>query len=172
MTFHELITKRKSVRRFLNRPIKEQILESILNEIQYAPSAGNLQSYSIIPIITPGYKEQLVKVSYNQFFIATAPVVFIFCVLPEVSMAKYSYRGGGMYCLQDATIACAYAQLAIAERGLGSCWVGAFDETELCKILGLNIREEIPIAILPIGYPDDSIEYVRPERVNKIKYSL
>ncbi|MFN7181896.1 MAG: nitroreductase family protein, partial [Planctomycetota bacterium] len=63
-------------------------------------------------------------------------------------------RGKKLYAIQDATIACAYAQLAITALGLGSVWVGAFDEKKVKQILNLP-KELKPIAILPIGYPNE-----------------
>jgi nitroreductase len=60
-------------------------------------------------------------------------------------------RGKKLYSLQDATIAAAYSQLAATALGLGSVWVGAFDEKEVLKVLG-NPEQLLPIAIIPIGY--------------------
>lgn len=67
------------------------------------------------------------------------------------SAAKYRQRGAGLYSVQDATIACAYAQLAATELGLGTVWVGAFDDDAVAK--AVNAKPDWkPVAILPIGY--------------------
>jgi nitroreductase len=65
--------------------------------------------------------------------------------------AKYHARGVGLYSVQDATIACAYAQLAAAQLGLGSVWVGAFDDDAVKRVLKTQ-ADWRPVALLPIGY--------------------
>lgn len=97
-------------------------------------------------------KRELALASFAQSFVAEAPVVLVFCANPGRSEKRYGKRGKNLYCIQDATIAAAYAQLAAVDLGLGSCWVGAFDEKEVLRILG-NPEGLIPVAIIPIGYP-------------------
>jgi nitroreductase len=72
-------------------------------------------------------------------------------------LERFGERGRGLYSVQDATIACAYAQLAATALGLGSVWVGAFDPDEVRKIVGLPEAQQ-PVAILPIGYPEGDLE--------------
>jgi nitroreductase len=88
----------------------------------------------------------------GQNFIAQAPLVLIFAAEPARSAERYGRRGEVLYSIQDATIACAYAQLMIRQLGLGSCWVGAFDEEAVREIISVS-SEIIPVAILPVGYP-------------------
>jgi hypothetical protein len=80
-----------------------------------------------------------------------APVVLVFLANPSGSAAKYGRRGETLYAVQDATIACAYAQLGARNAGLGSCWVGAFRERQVRAALGVG-HELRPVALLPIGY--------------------
>ncbi len=71
---------------------------------------------------------------------------------PSRSGRRYGSRGEQLYCIQDATIAAAFAQLAAAAQGLASVWVGAFDDATVKKVC--NASEQLkPVAILPIGYP-------------------
>jgi len=81
-------------------------------------------------------------------------VLLVFCASSARSAAKYGRRGESLFSIQDATIACAYAQLAAAALGLGSVRVGAFDESAARDALGLG-PELRPVAILPIGYPGE-----------------
>ncbi|HOY58632.1 MAG TPA: nitroreductase family protein, partial [Verrucomicrobiota bacterium] len=53
--------------------------------------------------------------------------------------------------VQDASIAASYAQLAATGLGLATCWVGAFDESAVCRVLHLGTGER-PVAMLPLGY--------------------
>jgi nitroreductase len=86
----------------------------------------------------------------DQEFIAQAAVVLVFCACPSESAAKYGSRGKELYCVQDATIACSYAQLRVADLHLGACWVGAFDTAQVSKVLHLSNAHH-PVALLPIG---------------------
>lgn len=153
MQFFEVIKNRHSVRSFLDKPVEEEKIRKILEIINSAPSAGNLQSYKVILIKNKKVRDKLTETSLlGQDFIGQAPVVLVFLADLETSASRYRERGQNLYCLQDATIACAYAQLAASDLGLGSCWIGAFNEEKLKKVLGIEKKYK-PVAILPIGYP-------------------
>jgi len=154
MNIFETIDLRRSVRKFKSQPVENEKLNKIFEAINKAPSAGNLQAYQVYHVKSDKLKKELVKAALDQNFIAQAPVVLVFCAVPQRSR-KYGKRGETLYCIQDATIAVAYAQLAATALGLATCWVGAFDETEVCEILKLPPGHR-PIAILPIGYADES----------------
>lgn len=156
MEFFEVLEKRYSVRAYKPDPIDDATLTKILEAINSAPSAGNLQAYEVIVVRDPERKRQLARAAWDQMFIAQAPVVLVFVANPERNK-RYGRRGAELYCLQDATIACAYAQLAAVALGLGSCWIGAFDDDAVRKVVGIpaNMR---PVAVLPIGVPADTPE--------------
>jgi nitroreductase len=86
---------------------------------------------------------------------AQAPLVLVFCSDPEASASEYGERGKNLYCIQDATIAAAYCQLAATDAGLASVWIGSFDEEEVRRILGTDLR---PVAIIPAGYAGEEPE--------------
>jgi nitroreductase len=119
-----------------------------------APSAGNLQAYQVWLVRDRAVKGELVRAALEQEFIAQAPVVLVFCAAPARA-AKYGTRGETLYALQDATIAAAYAQLAAAALGLGTCWVGAFNEELVAKAVPLP-PDQRAVALLPIGYPAEN----------------
>jgi nitroreductase len=75
---------------------------------------------------------------------------------PSAAAAKYQERGARLYAIQDATIACAFAMLAATALGLGTVWVGAFDDAAVQRVLGCHAL--LPVAILPIGYPAEEPE--------------
>lgn len=149
--FAHLVQSRRSVRAYLPRPIEPEERRTILEAARRAPSAGNLQAYEIIEVEERAALDQLVHAAGDQAFIAEAPIVLVFCALPERSAQTYGDRGAKLYCVQDATIACAYAQLAAAALGLASVWVGAFDEDRVRRAIGAGI-DAVPVAILPIGH--------------------
>lgn len=154
MDLFEVFQKRYSVRAYKPNPIDDATLTKILEAVNSAPSAGNLQAYEVIVVRDLERKQKLAKAAWGQNFIAQAPVVLIFVANPKRNQWRYGRRGAELYCLQDATIACAYAQLAAVALGLGSCWIGAYDDDAVRKILAIP-QEMKPVAILPIGVPDD-----------------
>lgn len=155
MEFFEVIERRRSVRRFKPDPVEDEKLEAILKAVQLAPSAGNLQAYEVVIVRDPGRKAELAKAAWGQSFIAEAPVVLAFIANPERNSFRYGVRGERLYSVQDATIACAHAHLAATALGLGSVWIGAFDDAAVSRVL--NVKPPLrPVALLPIGYPAES----------------
>jgi len=152
MNFFELIKSRRSVRVFKKQKMEKEKLIKILEAANSAPSAGDLQSYEIYLIKSQEMKEQLSKAALGQSQIANAAAVLVFCASSKRALSKYGGRGTELYSIQDATIACAYAQLAVTELGLSSVWVGAFYEKEVANIIKSGPQER-PVALLPIGYP-------------------
>ena len=155
MDFFEVLDKRVSTRAFLDKEIEGEKLQQILEAAVSAPSAGNLQAFKIIAVKEQGMKKALAEAAIGQGFVAKAPVVLVFFADPEKSSARYGQRGKELYCIQDAAIACCYAQLAAAALGLASVWVGAFDGAKVKKALGVEGSLK-PVALLPIGHAGES----------------
>jgi len=150
MNLSEVIQARQSVRAYQSREIDRDTLARILEAINQAPSAGNLQAYRVWLVRDSHRKQQLAQAALGQDFMARAPVVLVFCTEPARA-ARYGKRGADLYCIQDATVAVAYAQLAATAEGLATCWIGAFNETEVAGVLGLSAAYR-PVAMLPVGY--------------------
>ena len=155
MDLFETIRARQSVRAYHDKEIEAAKLEAILSAANQAPSAGNLQAYEIILVRDKQTMRALVRAALDQAFIAQASVVLVFCADRKRSGAKYGVAGENLYCVQDATIATAYAQLAATALGLATCWIGAFDEKRVAELL--RLRAELrPVAMLPIGWAAES----------------
>jgi len=150
--FFNFLHSRHSIRAFAPREIEETKLTSILDAAVGAPSAGNLRAYRITVIRSLASRAQLVTAALGQEFLSQAPIVLAFFADCTRSAVRYKERGRNLYALQDATIACAYAQLAAHALGLGSVWVGAFDDEAVARILEAKAEWQ-PVALLPIGYP-------------------
>lgn len=169
MEFFETIVKRCSIRAFKKEPVEEWKINRLLEVANLAPSAGDLQAYEIIIVKDDERKRRLSEAALGQDFIAEAPVVFVFLSNPRRSARRYGKRGIEIYCLQDATIAAAYLQLAATALGLGSVWVGAFYDDEVSECV--NAGELKPVAIIPVGYPDEE-PIITPRRgVSNLAYS-
>ena len=161
MDFFEAVERRRSTRAFTSESVEVEKLGAILTMARLAPSAGDLQAYQIVVIDDAGTKNALAAAALGQDFVAQAAVVLVFCASPGRSESKYGERGATLYCVQDATIAACYAQLAATAQGLGSCWVGAFDEARVATALRAPARLR-PIILMPIGCAAETPE--RPQR--------
>lgn len=162
MEYMDLIHSRRSVRSFTGKEVAPMQLTSILESARMAPSAGNLQAYEIYIVRSEEKRRELSQAAYGQDFIAAAPLVLVFCAHPALSAPRYGLRGQKLYAIQDATIACTFAMLAVYDLGLATVWVGSFDDREVQQIIGAP-EGHLPIAILPIGEAAE-IPEARPRR--------
>jgi nitroreductase len=166
MDFFEVVKTRRSIRAFQSRAVEEGKMNRIIEAVNLAPSAGDLQAYQIVVVKDSRRKNGLARAAAGQSFVSEAPVCLVFLACPERSSRKYGRRGSELYCLQDATIACAYAQLAATALGLASTWVGAFDGEAVAKVVEAP-RSKRPIAILPIGYGRETPEVTPRRRISE-----
>lgn len=152
MNIFNLLKKRTSVRSFKGRPVPKEEVEKLLQAANSAPSAGNLQAYEILVIQDDELKRELANDAHGQRFIKKSPLLFAFLQDAARSRDKYGERGE-FYSIQDGTIAASYLELAAVELGLGSCWVGAFNEERVKEDLHTDKK---PLALIPVGYPAKS----------------
>ncbi|RLE29702.1 nitroreductase family protein [Candidatus Acetothermia bacterium] len=153
MQVSEAIRKRRSIRRFdQGGEVSPETVEALLTAAIMAPSAGNAQPWKFVVVRSSGLKAELARAALGQAFIAQAPVVIVVCADLARARRAYGERGESLYCLQDTAAAIQNLHLAAVELGLGTCWVGAFDEREVARLLGLpgSLR---PVALIPVGYP-------------------
>lgn len=150
MEFYEVIRERKSVRKYKPDPISDEVLNRILEAGRIAPSAKNIQPWHFIVIKNPEIKEQVAEASRGQRFMAQAPIILCGCALEDIAWGS---MGGYMSSFAvDLAIGMDHMILAAANEGLGTCWIGAFDEKDVKKIL--NVPDNVRIvALTPIGYP-------------------
>lgn len=145
------IEGRTSTRDFSSEPVDDEVIDEALRMANLAPSAGNLQSRDFVVVKDQRTKELLAEAALGQRFVAQAPVVVVFCANLE-RVRHYGERGRTLYCLQDVAAAVENMLLYLHSRGLGSVWVGAFDERKVAQALGLPAHAR-PVAMVPIGFP-------------------
>ena len=155
--------ERKSVRVYEDRPVEAEVKQAVLEAAIQAPTAGNMALYTILDITDPAIKQKLSVSCDNQPFIATAPVVLIFCadyrrwydVFCEYVEEVRKPDMGDLFLAQaDTLIAAQNAVVAAHSLGLGSCYIG--DITENCEFHRelLNLPQYVvPAAMLVMGYP-------------------
>ncbi len=146
MSAYEVILKRRSIRKYKPEPIGREALLKILEAARQAPSAGNRQPWYFIVVRDPELKREVAKACASQMFIADADVVVVGVSDPTRS-PKWHDR--------DIMIAMEHIALVATELGLGTCWIGAFDEERVKKLLG--VPEELRVvALMPVGVPAES----------------
>lgn len=153
MDLFEVIEKRRSIRSYKPNPIPNEHLKKILEAARLAPSGKNRQPWRFVVVRDAERKEKLAEAAMNQMFIAEADVVVVALSDPTV----YSSIGGKRRIpyLQDPMIAIEHMVLAATSLGYGTCWIGAFNEGEVKRII--NAPEKLAvIALLPIGVPNES----------------
>ncbi|MFQ6083719.1 MAG: nitroreductase family protein [Candidatus Aminicenantia bacterium] len=152
MSVLDAIRKRKSVRKYKSDPIPEDILLKVLEAARLAPSAKNLQPWKFILIKDEELKMKLAEACLRQYFITKAPVIIVACGFPDNC---YAYQGRYMKSWPiDVAIAFEHLVLQAAEEGLGTCWIGAFEEDKVKEILGIPENVKV-VALTPLGYPDE-----------------
>ncbi len=148
----EAIKRRRSVRRFKSDPVKEEDLQKILDAARWAPSAGNMQPLELIIIKDEEVKQRLAIAALGQPFIAEAPVVIVVCANVPRTTRRYGHRGARLYVVQDTAAAAQNIHLAALSLGYSTCWVGAFDDEEVARVI--EAPESVrPMAIIPLGRP-------------------
>jgi nitroreductase len=158
----ETIKRRRSIRKFKNMDIGKENLDILLGAAQAAPSAGNVEGRDFIIVTDRTIKRELVVAAHNQHFIASAPVIIVAVANIKRSSKRYGNRGE-LFAIQDATVSVMNIMLAATNLGLGTCWIGAFDEDTVRDILNIPMTER-PVAMVPIGYPDE--DPVIPQRMD------
>lgn len=148
----EPILERRSIRSYTREGISKEDVEALIEAARLAPSAGNLQPWEFVAVTDPEIKRRIAEAALGQYFIAQAPVVIVVCALPSRSAVRYGRRGSELYCLQDTAAAVENILLTAAANGLGTCWVGAFNEERVAKVIRAP-RGARPIALIPVGHP-------------------
>ncbi|MCL4425605.1 MAG: nitroreductase family protein [Firmicutes bacterium] len=163
MEISTAIQERRSIRSYENRPIPEEDLQAILKAAILAPSAGNRQPWFFYVVKDREVRAKLGEAALGQNFILEAPVAIVVCADFARSAERYKERGTNLYCLQDTAAAIQNMLLTAQGRGLGTCWVGAFNEARVADLLSVPTDRMRPVAIIPIGYPG-TVPVPRPRR--------
>jgi nitroreductase len=157
----EIIKRRHSVRSYLDRPIEEEKLLTVLEAARLAPSASNSQPWHFYivrdkdKIAALAGKMPLGSQLIANSFIAQAPVVVVATAGPLSFLSRIaSFVVNKKWYYLDLGIALEHMVLTACELGLGSCWIGWFDQAKVKQLLALPEGEEV-IALLPLGYPSD-----------------
>lgn len=150
MELMDVIKKRRSVRSYKSKPIPEEKLMKVLEAARLAPSAVNRQPWKFVVVREESKRRSLAVAAANQSFVGEAPVV----IAAVATSPHHVMRSGVPSYAVDLAIAVDRMTLAAADEGLGSCWIGAFDQDEVKRILKIPKNFKV-VVLLPIGYPND-----------------
>ncbi len=170
--FFETVRHRHSIRQYQpDMPVEPEKISAVIEMACAAPSADGLQAYQIYAIQKPELRQKITNACTDIACLGNAPVVLCFCSHPKRASERFGERGRNLYALQDATIAAAYAQLAAVSVGLGSNWVGDFDEGAVR--VALEVPEDCrPIALISMGYPAEIPAQTARRPIREILHSL
>lgn len=152
----DAIKLRRSIRKFKDRPVEWEKVSLILEAAKSAPTAGNLQNFKFILVTDKDKIKKLSEACLKQFWIQTANMIIVVVAEPQKAEQFYGARGERLYTVQNCAAAVQNILLTATSLGLGSCWVGAFDESEIKDILSIP-KESRPQAVVPIGYADEVV---------------
>ena len=161
MDVYEAMRARKSVRAFLDRPVEEETLRRVLDAARGAPSARNGQEWRFVAVRERHTRERIAEEAARQPFIGTAAVLLACCAETDGRLMRC---GQAAYTI-DVAIAMDHLTLAAAAEGLGTCWIGSFDEGLVKRILGIPDAVRV-VQLMPLGYPVD------PSPVTKSRHEI
>lgn len=166
-----VIKERKSVRKYKDKTVEREKVDQLLEAGALAPTAGNCQPWKFIVIKDQAVMQELIDEAISKFNASWlskgVPLMIAVCGNPAESAARYGDRGRYIYVVQDTAAAIENIMLAATDMGLGTCWLGAFDELKVNDIL--NIEPEYrTLGIIAAGYPAEEGERPSRKELSKI----
>jgi len=150
---HEAVRLRRSVRAYRDQSIPEDVLRRVLEAARLAPSARNRQAWRFLAVRDPGIRRALGEALRGNTFVGQAPVILAFCATEDADVMSCGQKAGPI----DVSIALAYVTLAAVAEGLGTCWLGSFEEPKVRAILGVPDGARV-VAMSPLGWPAEAPE--------------
>jgi nitroreductase len=148
MNVSEAIAKRRSVRSYRDQPVESEKIDLILQAARLSPSARNQQIWKFVVIRNKDTKENLVHACDEQAYLAEADTVICCCALKtDVRLAN-----GEPTHTMDLAVATSFMMLQATELGIGSCWVGTFNEDKVKKLLRIPENAKV-VNLMALGYP-------------------
>lgn len=153
MDIFQVFRDRRSIRKYKDTPVERDKIEQILDAARLAPSWKNMQCWRFMVLTEPAGKEAVLSAfaddNPGKKAILQAPVTVVVCADPHESDFSHEIE----YFIADAAIAFEHLCLAAHAVGLGTCWMGLFDETKMKAGLGIPDTMRI-VGVTPLGYPD------------------
>ena len=146
MSLVEVILSRRSIRKYVDKDVPRDVLDKILEAGRQSPSAANRQPYHFIVVTKDEIKKEFPGLVSG--FLKNAPIIIVGCANPKALLT-------GKWAIVDTTIALENMVIAAWSLGVGSCWIGAFNEQKIKEKLQIPKNYKI-VALLSLGYPAEN----------------
>jgi len=169
MDINQCLRERRSVRKYLDKDVSAEKINELLDAARYAPNSGNIQNWSFIIVRDKKIKRELADVALKQYFMVEAPVLIVVCNKIEKIRKFYGIRGELMFSIQNCAAATENILLKAHSMGLSTCWIGAFDDDAVARILEMpeDVKAE---AMISVGYSDEKSEMPIREHLERLVY--
>ncbi|MCK5129574.1 MAG: nitroreductase family protein [Clostridiales bacterium] len=153
MDFYEVINTRRSIRKYKATEIPQEVIKKVMIAAGIAPSGRNRQKWKYILVYDKKMQKQLVEFCRNQEFVGNCPVTVVVCgaSIPQHNRGNYMGEFG---MLMDTSITFTHFMLAARAEGLGTCWIGLYDNEKVKTLLDVPEDWDV-VALSPLGYPED-----------------
>ncbi len=141
MQNHDFIFSRRSIRKFIKGTIPNKDIKLILEAANHAPMENDYKAWRLVLITDKDLIKKIVDVSANQSWINNASILVVGVMMGDAD-AKWR--------IADTAIALENVVLVAESLGYGSCWIGAFNEKDIIKIIGTSDYNSI-LAYIAIG---------------------
>jgi nitroreductase len=153
MDIFQVFRDRRSIRKYKDTPVGKETIEQVLDAARLAPSWKNLQCWRFLVLTDAAIRSKLLDAfpdeNPGKKAISMAPVVIVVCGNPVESDTENNID----YFVADVAIAFEHLCLAAHALGLGTCWMGWYNEGQIKQALGLPAGIRV-VGITPLGYPD------------------
>ena len=155
--FQQLVKNRRSIRRYLEKPVEREKILTCIEAARLAPSADNVQPWRFLIIDDPELKSQLAKevfsgIYYISKFAAKAPVLIMILARLDIIANRIGKQIQNInFYLIDVGIAGEHFVLQAEELGLGTCWIGWFNSRKARKFLKIPRKYKI-VSLMAVGY--------------------
>ncbi len=168
MQFKNVFLSRRSIRKYKDKDVPLSLVGEIIDLARFTPSSGNLQNWKVVIVTDQGKRQEIADACLQQDWMVEAPVFLVICN-DYKDVNKHYGKLGKMFSIQNCASFSFAITLCATEYGLGSCWVGAFDNEAIHRIL--NIPEEMdPEVIITLGYSDETKQPSIREDSNYLAY--
>lgn len=161
-TFLNLAKSRRSIRKYTDQGVSQEVVAKILEAGRLAPSGNNAQPWRFIVIRDQGLKNKLREVAGKYDFITKAPLVLAVVADPKAKMKSVYDKADApsadkpptiavIKAVRDATIAADHMVMAAQDLGLGTCWVAKYEQEDIKPVLGVP-EECYVVTLITVGH--------------------
>lgn len=163
----EAILSRRSIRKYTEQPVPDEVIKELLEAAMSAPSAGNEQAWQFVVIKDRGILDQIPKYHPYSRMVKQASVAILVCG----DLKSEKHKG---YWVQDCSAATENLLIAVEAKGLGAVWLGVYPREErvagIRKLLGLP-EHIVPLSLIPIGHKGEKKPRANRYDASKVHYN-